>query len=132
MYDMKVYLGKDRQRTAQHLRATHATMTELTRKVEEYGHKLYMENFFSSPALFDDLAKKQIYPSGTVRANRRDMPHDLAPKTTKLRMGDICVMTGADLTAIVWRAKRDIYMLTNIHNASAEGNFCNEGGKEKP
>jgi len=54
---MKLYLGKDRQRTAQHLTATHATVTELTRKVG-HGHKLYMDNFFSSPALFDDLAKK--------------------------------------------------------------------------
>ena len=45
-YDMKVYLGKDRQRTAQHLTATHVTVTELTRKVEGHGHKLYIENFF--------------------------------------------------------------------------------------
>jgi len=26
-YDMKVYLGKDKQRTAQHVTATHATVT---------------------------------------------------------------------------------------------------------
>jgi len=55
---MKVYLGKDRQRTAQHVTATHATVTELTRKIEGRGHKLYMESFFSSPELFDDLVKK--------------------------------------------------------------------------
>jgi len=126
---MKVYLGKYRQRTAQHLTATHATVTELTRKVEGCGHKLYMDNFFSSPALFDDLAKKQIYCCGTVRANRRGMPQHLAPKTTKLKRGDIRVKTRADLMAIVWRDKRDIYMLMNIHNAPAEGNFCNGGGK---
>ena len=53
-YDMKVYLGKDRQSTAQHVTATHATVTELTRKIEERGHKLYMDSFFSSPELFDD------------------------------------------------------------------------------
>ena len=47
MYDMKVYLGKDRQRTAQHVTATHVTVTELIRKIEGRGHKLYMENFFS-------------------------------------------------------------------------------------
>ena len=38
------------------------------------------------------------------------MPQDLALKTIKLKNGDIC-------------------MLTNIHNAPAEGVFCNEGGK---
>ena len=57
------------------------------------------------------------------------MPHDLRPKTTKLKRGDIHVRTRADLTAILWRDKTDICMLTNIHNASAEGNFCNEAGK---
>jgi hypothetical protein len=47
----------------------------------------------------------------------------------KLKRGDICVRTRADLTAILWRDKRDICMLTKIHDASAEGNFCIDGGK---
>jgi hypothetical protein len=58
-YDIKVYLGKDRQRKAQELTATHATVTELTRKVEGQSHKLFMDNLFSSPDLFDDLTKKK-------------------------------------------------------------------------
>jgi len=31
--------------------------------------------------------------------------------------------------AILWRDKRDVCMLTNIHSAPAEGDFCNEAGK---
>jgi len=87
---MKVYLGKDRERTAQHVTATHVTVTELM-KIEGRGHKLYVDNFFSSPELFDALANKQIYCCGTVRPNRRGMPQDLVPKTTKLKRGDIRV-----------------------------------------
>ena len=30
-YDMTVYLGRDRQRTVQHLTATHMTLSELTK-----------------------------------------------------------------------------------------------------
>jgi len=45
-YDMNVYLGRDRQRAAQHLTATHATVANLTRGVEGFGHKLYMDNLF--------------------------------------------------------------------------------------
>ena len=121
---MKVYLGKDRQCTAQHV-----TVTELTRKIEGRGHKLYMDNFISSPELFDDLVKKQIYCHGTVRPNRKGMPQDLKPKTTKMKRGDIRVGTSADLTAILWQDKRDVCMMTNIHTAPGEGNFCNERGK---
>ena len=80
-----------------------------------------MDNFFSSPELFDDLEKKQIYCSGTVRPNRKGMPQDLKPKTTKLKSGDDRVRTRADLTSILWRDKRDQCVLTNIHNAPAEG-----------
>jgi len=45
-YDMNVYLSKDRQREVQHLTATHNTVANLTRGVEGFGHKLYMDNFF--------------------------------------------------------------------------------------
>jgi hypothetical protein len=52
-YNMTVYL-----RMVQHLTETHATVTELTRIIEGHGHKLYMDNFFSSPHIFNDSAKK--------------------------------------------------------------------------
>jgi len=98
-YDMTVYLGRDRRRTAQHLTATHATVSELTKKIQGRGHKLYMDNSFSSPDLFIDLATKQIYCCGTVRPNRNGMPQDLGPKRVTLRWGDIQVRTRAELTA---------------------------------
>jgi len=66
-----------------------------------------MDNLFSSPELFDDLVKRQIYCCGIVRPNRKGMPQDLKPKTTKLKIGDIRVRTRADLMAILWREKRD-------------------------
>ena len=121
-FDMKIHLGKDRQHMAQLV-----TVTELIRKTG-CSHK-YMDNFFSSPELFDDLAKKQTYCCRTVRPNRRGMPHDLVPKTTKLKRGDICVRTRADLTAILWQDKREICTFMNIHDVPVEVNFCNEGGK---
>jgi hypothetical protein len=72
---------------------------------------------------------KQIYCCGTVRPKRKGMPQDLKLETTTLKRGDIRVRTRTDLTAILWRDERDVGMLTNIHNAPAEGNFCNERGK---
>jgi hypothetical protein len=56
--DIELYFKKEKQHKAQDLTTTHTTATELSRKVEGWGHKLYMDNFFSSPALFDDLTKK--------------------------------------------------------------------------
>jgi hypothetical protein len=57
------------------------------------------------------------------------MPQDLRLKNIKLKQGDLKVRTRDDLTAILWRDKRDIFMLTNMHNTPAEkGNFCDEKG----
>jgi len=125
---MNVYLGKERQREAQHLTATHATVTNLTRGVEGFVHKLYMDNFFSSPDLFDDLAQKKNSCCGTVRLHRKGMPNDLKPKTPRLKRGDIQVRTMGDLTAVVWKDKRDVCLLTNIHDPPREGNYRNEHG----
>jgi hypothetical protein len=83
-----------------------------------------MDNFFSSPDLFDDLTKEKINCCGTVKPNRMDMPQDLGHNKIKLKRGDIRLRTRDDLTAVVRRDKRDVHMLTNIHNPCAEG-----GGK---
>jgi hypothetical protein len=63
-----------------------------------------------------------------VRPKKKGMPEYLQPKKLKLKRDDIHVRTRSDLTAIVWRDKRDIHMLTNIHNPPAEGNFGDEEG----
>jgi hypothetical protein len=119
---MNVYHSKDRQRVAQHLSATHNTVTNLTRHVEGFGHKLYMDKFFSSPDLYDDLAQKKIHCCGTVRLHRKGLPKDLKPRTLRLKRGDIRVRTGGDLTLVVWKDKRDVCLLTNIHDPPSEGN----------
>lgn len=40
------------------------------------GHKLFMDNLFSSRELYDDLMNKNINCYGTVRPNREEMPRD--------------------------------------------------------
>ena len=102
-------------------------MINLTRGVEGFGHKLYMD-FFSSPDLFDDLAQKKISCCGTVRLHRKGMPKDPKPKTLRLKHGDIQVRTRGERKAVVWKDKRDVCLLTNIHDPPREGNYRDEHG----
>ena len=39
-------------------------------------------------------------------------------------MGDVRVKTRGGLTALVWKDRREVYMLTNTDPPPAEGNFC--------
>jgi hypothetical protein len=127
-YEMDVYLGKKGTRSTADMTATHTTVRHLTRKVERHGHKLYVDNFFSSPDLFNDLTKRKINCCGTVRPNRKGMPQDLLPRNNRLKRGDILSRSRDDLMAMVWRDKRDIHVLTNMHHPPANGNFCDEHG----
>jgi len=83
-----------------------------------------MDNFFSSPRLFDDLDGHKINSCGTVQPNRKHMPRDFGPNPQKLKRGDLRVKTRGGLTALVWKDKREVYMLTNKDPPPAEGNFC--------
>ena len=85
-----------------------------------------MDNFFSSPDLFDELAQKKISCCGKVRLLRKGMPKDLKPKTLRLKRGDIWVRTRGDLIAVVWKDKTAMCLLTNIHDPPREGNYCDE------
>jgi hypothetical protein len=76
-YDMRVYLEKDMTCATDKMTVTHATVAGLTRRVENVGHKHYMDNFFSSPDLFDDLHSRKVNCCGTVRLNRKGMPQEL-------------------------------------------------------
>jgi hypothetical protein len=50
-YNMSVYLRRDRKHATASMTATHATVTGLTTRIENFGHKIYMDDFFSSPDL---------------------------------------------------------------------------------
>jgi hypothetical protein len=43
------------------------TVSSLTRSEEGVGHKVYMDNFFSSPDIYEDLYTRHINCCGTIR-----------------------------------------------------------------
>jgi hypothetical protein len=57
-------LGKEGLNVTYMLIATHVTVRSLSRRV---GHKLYMQNFFPSSDLFNDLHAVDVNSCGTVK-----------------------------------------------------------------
>ena len=86
-YNMTVHLCKDRKCVTHSLTTTHANVMGLVARTEHLGHKLYMNNFFSSPASFDCLHTKTINCCGTIRPNRKGMPKNFGYKM-KMKSGD--------------------------------------------
>ena len=79
----QVCLVKDLRSATDDMNASHVAVRHLTSRVAGFGHKIFMENFFSSPRLFDDL-ERQKNSHGAVWPNRKDMPSDFGPKKLKL------------------------------------------------
>jgi hypothetical protein len=71
--NMTMYLGKDRKHVTSSFTATHAAVTGLAARIEHVGHNFYMDNFISSPALFDDIHTKATAVE-LLRLNRKGMP----------------------------------------------------------
>ena len=111
-------MGKDSQSATDDMTATHATVRHLTRRVEGLGYKLFLDNFFSSPRLFDDLDGHKINSAGQCGPTEETCP--FGPKQLKLKRGDVRVRTRGGLTALVWKERREVYMLTWTHHQQKE------------
>ena len=95
--------------------ATHGTVVELVRRVEGLGHKLYMDSYFLSPALFDDLIGK-----------KNKLLRNISSWAIKAKKGDIIMWVRGNQSIVHWKDKHDVYLLTNMHTSPVEGNFCDE------
>ena len=88
-----------------------------------------MDDYFTSPALFDDLFQQKINACGTVRHDRCGMPRDIGPKYLKMERGDIATQARGTLRPVRWKDRQDVYILTNMHAPPGEGNFTQESGQ---
>ena len=61
-----------------------SVVMELMKRYLNKGHHLYVDNWYTSPALFELLHRNKTGAYGTVRKNR----HGLPPLSTKLKRGD--------------------------------------------
>ncbi|KAL4153017.1 hypothetical protein QTP88_000850 [Uroleucon formosanum] len=72
------------------------------------GHKLFIDNWYSSPSLAKYLHKKKTNVTGTIRKNRKGMPSLLA----KLNVGQTESQHTKNMLVVKWKDRRDVFMLT--------------------
>ena len=84
---MSMYLGKQWQHATAQITATHRTVLQVIQRVEGLGHKIFMDNYFTLPALFGDLFQRKINVCERVCHDKRGMPQNIGPKSLKLKGG---------------------------------------------
>ncbi|XP_053187732.1 piggyBac transposable element-derived protein 4-like [Scomber japonicus] len=85
------------------------------------GYKLYIDDFYTSPALFLDLLDKKVLACGTIREQRigfpRDRPGGLDSKSPR---GTIRWIREGPLVFVQWRDTRDVSICSTIHPAHSD------------
>ena len=126
---MRVHLGRDSHSATHDMIATHATVRHLTSKVEGLGHKIFMDNFFSSPRLFDDLDRRKTNSCRTVQPSRRDMPRDFWTKITEIEKGWRKDDNLGRFDRISLEGQTRSLHADNMDSPPAEGNFCDNSNR---
>ena len=126
-----VYTGKDSSDISNFSRPLDKDCTKTTKtvlglleqtKLLDKGHHIYMDNYYSSPELFDELYYRQTYACGTARQMRKGMPQTL--RKCKLKPLESAFMRNGPLLCLKWvgqkmkSKKKPVTILTTIHEAN--------------
>lgn len=80
------------------------------------NHIVYMDRYYNSLTLTDELLRKNTQVVGTIQSNRRGLPPPL--KAAKLKRGEVISFRKGRILCLKWRDKRDVLMISTIHDDS--------------
>lgn len=86
-------------------------MTDL----EDKNHILYIDNYFTSYPLFQNLKRKKIFACGTIRSNRKYLPNLLPDKDLKRGDNDYSV-SNHNIAVYKWMDNNPVYLISSLHS----------------
>lgn len=117
IYRLNVYTGKSSvESDCATFGLSFRAVTHLMEGLDNRGHQLYTDNYYTSPNLYVHLYEKGTMACGTVRPNRKGFPKALVKKGKQAR-GFYDYRTNGPLLACAWYDRRMVYLLTTIHVA---------------
>ena len=116
VYNWDLYAGKKRGGAVEH-GLTYDVVTKLCHPIYNKGHHVYMDNYFSSQELFNEVRNNQTGACGTLWLNKRGIPDRV--KTAKPAKGDPpFTKCDGNLLYISWTDKGQVNILSSVHNGS--------------
>ena len=91
---------------------SHLLLDLLLHLLLDQGYYIHMDNFFSSPELFDKLCNRNTDAVGTLRANRRGLSNRFGKVSLQKRQ--ITAVFRGKLMALRWRDKRYVPLVSSM------------------
>ena len=119
--DFTIYTGATESTDGKKTNLGQKVVLKLMEQYRGKGHCLFVDNFYTSPSLLLELLDQGTFCTGTVRTNRKGFPKQLFPgKNYPSGTFRYAVCKQNDrLIGIWWRDRKDVFVLTTMHNKSA-------------
>jgi hypothetical protein len=105
-------------------------VVSLVARYSHHNHIVYLDRYFTSPALLDELTARGFRGCGTVRKDRRDLPSTFKSAASEMEKGEMKYWQRGELGALVWQDRRAVYMLTT-HRSPAEITYVSRSGSSE-
>ena len=111
--DFIVYTGKCTEIVStEEYGVSGAVVQTLMQKYLGQGHTLWVDNWYTSPSLFNFLHSNKVNSCGTVRKTRKGMPS----LKKKLKKGEVEAKYTTKIMALRWLDRREVCMLSTLHS----------------
>lgn len=118
IYHTDIYTGKSELENSDEDRKEFglggSVVLSLLKNVRGENHKVFMDNFFSSIPLMEELKNRGILACGTIRSNRKDFPQLKNDKVLKRGEFDYR-STPSGITVFKWKDSKAVNFISNFH-----------------
>ena len=79
------------------------------------GYYVFMDNYYTSVTLFEELEERKTIACGTVRSNRSGLPKEICglkeKKVKQLKRGENLFRQKGSVTCVTWRKRKAVSVL---------------------
>nr|XP_042903779.1 piggyBac transposable element-derived protein 4-like [Parasteatoda tepidariorum] len=115
IYNFIIYTGKDTMLKENLGLYGERVVKSLLEELASQGYHLYIDRFFMSPSLADELFGLQTNTCGTVMGRRKGMPENFPPP--KMKIGEMLVLQKKNMNLTAFKDRREVLVISTMHDA---------------
>ena len=123
--DFIIYTGK--QSSESECGLTYDVVMELVSPYMFQGYEVFTDNYYMSPRLYKDLLSLEVYGTGTLRVNRKEVPEDVVVVKRELEKSGVSRGAGYYIVEppavyVCWRDVKVVTLMSTVYPGHSEDN----------